>query len=124
MTPTQVDAVLMLRAKAWPYATLGAGEGDVWANVLACEPEECAIEAILGLVRSDQRPPTVARFVEMRRALARAEAPKLPAAPEFAPSEAVWRNGLAQCRAVLAASRASLPERQVEPVRASETPDG
>lgn len=102
MTRDQVAAILAYRAKAWSYTNPDADEARVWMNSLAEEPDVCASEAIQHLAKSDEKPPSIARFREVRRSLARANQPALPPAgvADRMPLD-VFKAGLATARAAL-----------------------
>ncbi len=108
MTPVQVAAILAWRGEAWPYAPVSEGEARIWAEALRVEPDTGVREALAELTRTDSRPPTVARFREVRRAVGRA-----PRAGELILGQPLsaritddsWHAGLAEARAALANSQ-------------------
>lgn len=105
MNEREVAQVLRLFAAAWPWAEFSEQTTEAWAIALAAENPAKAAEAAVQLVQSEERPPSVAKFREVRRSLA-TTVPDLPAIAEWSsspePDYPDLLDHLADNRAVLA----------------------
>ena len=105
MNVRETAAVLAVITVAWPWAELDEHSLDVWADALADLDPETALEAAKRLVRSESRPPSIARLREQAAAVgadrARSASRALPAPDRD--TDRRWRaRSAARLRAVRA----------------------
>lgn len=62
MTPAETLSVLAYFTAAWPWATVGEHTAEVWAEALTGVDAEHAHTAARRLARTEERPPSIARF--------------------------------------------------------------
>ena len=66
-------------AEAWPWAELGEHTAEVWADALVGVDGQQAHSAARRLVRSEERPPSIRRFIDECKLVAREQRPALQA---------------------------------------------
>lgn len=82
MTPLEVVQILDYFQNAWPWVTLADHSAEVWADALADVDGPVGQKAARRLVQSEDRPPSIKRFVDEARKLTRDALPALPAGHE------------------------------------------
>lgn len=73
MTPFEASSILAYLVEAWPSMEVGEHTAEVWADALSGVDTQHAHTAARKLVKSEQWPPSVARFLEVAREVKRAE---------------------------------------------------
>lgn len=63
MTPVEVVGLLDVVAQAWPWVSIGDRTAEVWADALHGVDGQDAFTAVKRIIRTDERPPTVARLL-------------------------------------------------------------
>lgn len=77
MIPAEVEPVLTYFTEAWPWAEVGEMTFDVWAEQLMGVDAQDAHTAARKCVRTLDRPPSVARFLQECRNVQRSHIPEL-----------------------------------------------
>lgn len=82
MNAVETTSIVAYMAEAWPWAELGEHTAEVWADSCPQIEHRVAAQAMRRLVKSEDRPPSVARFLTECRLIARENAqPVIAAGP-------------------------------------------
>lgn len=82
MIPREVAGLLAFIADAWSITGLGVNSTEIWAESCATVDVDDARVAIRRLAKSEERPPSIARFLEECRLVRRNDAPMIGPGPE------------------------------------------
>ena len=110
MTPVETARVVAYMAEAWPWAGLGDHTTEIWAD--ACPGIEPGVgqTAARRLVKTEDRPPSIARFLTECRLIARENAqPMIAAGPMHRSSTREAAAKIAGIRDYWAAASAGRP---------------
>jgi hypothetical protein len=111
MTPEEVAGCLARMNAAWPWAELNELTFDVWAEAMTGVDGQDAVTAARRLVTSEERPPSIARFLEECRLVKRNRGPALmPGHVEPALTKDESAERLAAIRRGLKVAAAMVPE--------------
>jgi hypothetical protein len=81
VTPEEIASVLAYFSEAWPWAELGDHAVEVWADAVIGVDGQRALTAARRLVRSEERPPSIKRFLDECKIIEREQAPAIGAVP-------------------------------------------
>lgn len=111
MNSTETAVVVAYMAEAWPWAEWGDHAVELWADACPTVEQRTAAEAARRLVRSEERPPSVARFLQECRLIAREQAqPAIATGPMHHSSKTEAAQKIAGLRGYWAEASAGRPE--------------